>query len=146
MKKKKEKKQILLVEDDPGNAELYQTILERIGKFQVELIRMGNDALERVKEIEQGKAKRPDLILLNLKLPGVNGQEILREIRSKEKTKDLNVFILSNYPWRTLKPLGFDIELLKKEVYLLKTDYTPSQFLKIVKERLGEIVGGQTRV
>lgn len=131
------KKTILLIEDDPPTIEIYKTVLERADSFKVEAITLGPDALERIKEIKGGKVRKPDLILLNLKMGGgVDGQDILKEIRKNEETKDIIVFIMSNHPWRILGELGYDVKLLEKEVYLLKTDYTPGQLVKLIKERL----------
>lgn len=136
--KKNNKKTILLIEDDLPTVEIYQMALEKTGNFKVEVITFGDEAMARIKEINEGRAKRPDFILLNLKMPGANGEEILREIRKNENTRDLKLFITSNYPWRTLEDLGYDVELLGKETYILKSDYNPSQIVKLVKERLGE--------
>jgi len=128
------KKTILFIEDDLPTIEVYKIALERAG-FDVDPMLSGEEAIRRVKEIEQGQAKNPDLVLLDLILPDINGIEVLEEIRNHKKTKDIQVLILSNYTNEELEKKGL---FLKAERYLLKTDYAPSQLVEIVKEKLGE--------
>ncbi len=91
--------------------------------------------MERIKRIREGKEEKPDLLLLDLLLPDINGIELLQEIREHEKTKGLPVFILTNYTAPELREIGYD---LKVEKYLLKTDWIPSKLAELVKERLEE--------
>ena len=128
------KKTILFIEDDLPTIEVYKTALEQAG-FDVNPMLLGQEAIRRVKEIEQGQAKKPDLVLLDLILPDINGIEVLEEIRKHKGTKDMMVLILSNYTNEELEKRGL---LLKAEKYLLKTDYTPSQLVEIVREKLKE--------
>jgi len=66
-------------------------------------------------------------------LPDMNGIEVLEEMRKYPKTKDIPVFILTNYTNEELEKRGL---LLKSEKYLLKTSYTPRELAEIVKDRL----------
>ena len=115
-------KKILLIEDDLATIEVYETIFKKAG-FDIETIKWGEEALNRVKEIEENKSPKPDVVLLDLILPDINGIGVLKEIRKNEKTKDLLVFILTNYTDVQLEKMGYS---LGSERYLLKTDYTPS--------------------
>ena len=124
------KKRILLIEDDQMLIEMYRDILE-IGGFEVEALTTGYESMEKLKKIREGKEKKPDLILLDLLLPDLNGIQVLQEIRLHEETKDLPVFILTNYTAPELKEMGFE---LKAEKYLLKTDYTARQLVKLLKD------------
>lgn len=126
------KKKILLIEDDLATVELYETLLEKAG-FDIETIKWGEEAIKKVKEIKEGKIERPDLVLLDLILPDINGILVLEEIRKHKETKDIPVFILTNYSDTELEKMGHD---LRSKRYLLKTDYTPKQFIKIIKEQL----------
>lgn len=130
----KEKKMILFVEDDLATIDVYRTALERAG-FDVDPIMLGEEVIRRIGEIEKGEEKIPDLVLLDLILPDMNGIEILDKIRKGEKTKDIKVLILTNYTDTELEQRGIK---LKAERYLLKTDHTPSQLLAIVKDALGD--------
>lgn len=126
----KEKKMILFVEDDLATIDVYRTALERAG-FDVDPIMLGEEVIRRIGEIEKGEAKMPDLVLLDLILPDMNGIEILDKIRKGKKIKDIKVLILTNYTDVELEQRGMK---LNAEKYLLKTDYTPSQLVKIIKD------------
>jgi len=126
-------KTILLIEDDEPIIDVYTTALEKTDHFKVEAITLGYKAIERIKKIQQGKAKKPDLVLLDLILPDINGLEVLAEMKKYEETKDIPVFILTNYTSRELERLGYG---LKTEKYLTKTEFNISQLVKMVKECL----------
>ena len=127
-------KKILLIEDDLATIEVYETIFKKAG-FDIETIKWGEEALNRVKEIEENKSPKPDVVLLDLILPDINGIGVLKEIRKNEKTKDLLVFILTNYTDVQLEKMGYS---LGSERYLLKTDYTPSQLIEIIEKSLNK--------
>jgi len=127
-------KTILLIEDDAAIIEIYQ-IAFKAANFDIETIISGQDAMKRAKEIIAGKAKKPDLILLDIILPDINGMDILKEIRGSKETKNIPLFILSNNTDQELRKMGYD---LKSERCLTKAKYTPTQLVKIVKERLKE--------
>ncbi len=126
------KKNILLIEDDPQIIDVYQIALKAAG-FRVESIVMGGEAIEKVKKVKSGQLKKPDLILLDLILPDINGLEVLQEIRKYEETKDLSVVILSNYNSEGLEKNGYD---LGNEQYLVKAQYTPTQLVALIKGML----------
>lgn len=126
------KKTILFIEDDLPTIDVYKTALEKAG-FDVDPMLLGEEAIRKIKEIEQGKAKKPDLVLLDLALPDINGIEVLEEIRRQKKTKDMLVFILTNYTNKELEEKGL---LLKVERYIIKTDYTPGELVKVIKKEL----------
>jgi two-component system, cell cycle response regulator DivK len=66
---------ILIVEDRATSRELLRTVLEQQG-YTVQEARDGEEALSRI------RAQTPDLVLMDLQLPGLNGYDILREVRS----------------------------------------------------------------
>lgn len=70
---------VLIVEDEPMVAEVVERYLRRDG-YEVRSVRDGHAALE---EFEQ---RRPDLIVLDLMLPGIDGREVCRRIRSRAQT------------------------------------------------------------
>jgi len=123
---------ILLVEDDKPTIELYEEVFKRAG-FEIETLDFGYKAIERIKEIKEGKKEKPDLILLDLILPDMNGILILEEAKKYPETQDLRFFALTNY----LDP-ELNQELIKKgiEKILPKTNFTPSQLVEIVKSAL----------
>lgn len=85
---------ILLVEDDPDDAELALMALRRIGIDSVEVARDGVEALARV--FERTDLERPALILLDLKLPKVGGLEVLERLKSDPESRSIPVVVLSS--------------------------------------------------
>ncbi|KKU89086.1 MAG: Response regulator receiver protein [Candidatus Wolfebacteria bacterium GW2011_GWA2_47_9b] len=82
-------KKILLAEDDPFIIDIYTTKLKQ-ANLEVEVVNEGDEVLEKARK------QKPDLLLLDIVLPTMNGWEILRAIRESEDLKDLPVVILSN--------------------------------------------------
>jgi two-component system, response regulator len=84
---------ILLVEDNPNDAELTQRALRKteIGARLV-MARDGAEAIERL--LTEGL--RPRVIFLDLKLPKIDGMEVLRRIRADERTKGIPVVVLTS--------------------------------------------------
>jgi len=79
---------VLLVEDDPSNVELFTAILEREG-YAVEVVTDGRQVEPRV------DAVRPDLVLMDINLPGVDGTELLRRLRGRPSTAGLRILALT---------------------------------------------------
>ncbi len=90
--------EILLIEDNPADIRLTQEALKELGiNHRLEVARDGCSALEYLKLIFSDQTgKLPDLILLDLNLPGMNGLEVLATIKSDEKLKSIPVIIMSS--------------------------------------------------
>ena len=119
-------KTILLVEDDPFLIDLYETRL-RTADFEVEVATSGKEGLEKLKE------RKPDLLILDIVLPTIDGWEVLRELRKEKTFDDMKIFILSN-----LDQKG-DIERAQKfqvTKYLIKSHYTPSEVIEEIRKIL----------
>ncbi len=71
------KERILVVEDEPTIAQHFVNILKRTGRYEVDFEMDGDRATERI------PAENPDLVLLDLGLPGKDGIDIIREVREK---------------------------------------------------------------
>lgn len=82
------KDSVLIIEDEPDIAELVQYNLEREG-FQVHLARDGELGLQ------QARTHKPAMVLLDLMLPGVDGLEVCRRLRSREETRTTPVIMLT---------------------------------------------------
>lgn len=83
-------KKILTVDDDKEWAFLIKLRLEMAG-FNVEQAYDGKQALEKI------GSNRPDLILLDITMPVMDGWEVCRALRERTETKDLPIVILSSY-------------------------------------------------
>ena len=79
---------LLAVDDIPLNLLLVQKMLARYN-FQIRTAANGQQALDAVAE------KKPDLILLDLMMPGIDGYEVIRRLRESPKTADVRIVILS---------------------------------------------------
>ena len=117
-------KSILLVEDYPFLIDIYTTKLKESG-FGVEVASDGESALRKVKE------KEPDLVILDIVLPQLDGWEILRQIKSDPKLKNIKIIILSNLGQKEEVERGVELGAVK---YLIKAHYTPSQVVEEIKE------------
>lgn len=94
------RRRILLVEDNPDDAELTTAALhEHAGDVEIAVAEDGVEALEYLRS-EGRFADRPgalpDVVLLDLKLPRLDGLEVLRQIRSDLRTRRLPVVILTS--------------------------------------------------
>jgi two-component system alkaline phosphatase synthesis response regulator PhoP len=92
---------ILIVDDEREIRELLRYNLEREG-YQVLTAQAGEEGLSRI------FSAHPDLVLLDLLLPGLNGLEILREVRNEPSTKDLPIVLLTARGAEMDKLLGFE--------------------------------------
>ncbi len=81
-------KKILVIEDDPGSRRLTEFTLKREG---YEVLTAGN-GLEGLNRINRD---HPDLVILDVMLPGIDGYEIARRIRSQPETEKLPILMLS---------------------------------------------------
>jgi len=82
-------KKVLIVDDDPDVVQTLVNVLEKLGGYQTGIAMDGKEALDSVKR------SAPDLIILDLNLPFICGEEICKEIRKNERTKDLPVIMLT---------------------------------------------------
>ncbi len=80
---------ILYIEDNLANFELVQRVFERLGGLEL------MSAMQGQMGIELAAQHAPDLILLDLHLPDIDGEEVLRRLRADERMRDIPVIILS---------------------------------------------------
>jgi len=110
---------VLVVDDIADNLILLQTVLESEG-YIVETAQSGKAALDKLEEVD------PDLVLLDIMMPGLNGYEVTRQVRQNERFASLPIVLLTAHdeffqkPYREVgaddlirKPIDFD-ELLDK--------------------------------
>lgn len=123
-----EKKRVLLVEDEPILIDLYQEAFAD-APFRLELAADGERAL-------QAADRRPNLILLDILLPGINGFEVLRRLKKNGRTKDIPVIVLTNLgSEQTDKDKKLALSLGAVD-YLVKSYHTPEEMVEIVVKRL----------
>jgi excisionase family DNA binding protein len=83
------KRKVLLVDDDNELVELMTKVLEEDGRFEVRVAGNGFDAGMMVKEY------RPDLIVLDVMLPDINGKEVCHRVRSDSSLEDVRILCIS---------------------------------------------------
>jgi CheY-like chemotaxis protein len=118
---------ILIVEDDPETRHLYQSVFET-GGFRTEAAHNGLQALEKA------RVSRPDLILTDIAVPGIDGIELCRRLRADSATRDIPILAVTGYEDRhypdrasvagvnrtLIKPLPPDVLLTEARQLLTK--------------------------
>jgi len=117
---------ILLVEDEELLRNLYRRKLE-LANFEVEIAENGRDGLAKARE------SKPDLILLDIIMPGLNGIDALKEIKVDPDLKAIPVIMLTN-----VESIASKEECLGagSTGYIIKSSSTPSDVLQQVKDIL----------
>ncbi|MEK7535656.1 MAG: response regulator [Patescibacteria group bacterium] len=121
-------KTIFIVEDDKFLRDLASQKLESEG-FKLNSATTGTEALEYLE-----KNPRPDIIVLDLILPGLSGFEVLEKVKANPNLKDVPVLILSNLGQEE------DIEKAKKlgaVDYLVKAHFSFAEIIKKIREIIG---------
>ena len=93
---------ILVVDDEPDITALVAYHLARVG-YRVSTATTGPDALRAARE------ERPDIVVLDLMLPGVSGYEVLRELRQRPETREVGVILLTSRREETDRIKGFSL-------------------------------------
>jgi len=120
------KKKILIIEDEPGLLEMYRLYFERAG-YQVFDVLSGQLGLEAAKE------KKPDLILLDILMPDLNGYEVIKKLKSDPETSKIPILVFSNLAQVEEIQKGL---ALGADDYIVKTDLTPKELLAKVEQKL----------
>jgi chemotaxis family two-component system response regulator Rcp1 len=90
-------KQILLIEDNPADSRLFQEALKATDSpHKMWVARDGNEGLQMLHQSGSPAMPRPDLILLDLNLPGMSGWEVLGEIKHDNNLRHIPVIILTS--------------------------------------------------
>ncbi|HOK00833.1 MAG TPA: response regulator [Candidatus Pacearchaeota archaeon] len=121
-------KKILLVEDDPFLIDIYTSKLEKEG-FSVKISESGEDCFKKINQ------EKPDLILLDIILPKIDGWEVLKKIKSDEKLKNIKIIILSNLYQKEDIEKGLS---LGADKYLIKANYDPKEVIEEIKKILNK--------
>jgi CheY-like chemotaxis protein len=118
---------VVLVEDNELLAEMYQHSLLAKG-YQCSIAYDGVTGLDLIEHTV------PDLVLLDLMLPQMSGDEVLQRMRNNERCKDIKVIILTNI---SESEAPESLQSLKFERYIVKADATLSGVLEIVGQTIG---------
>ncbi len=123
-----EQKRILLVEDDDFLVQMYATKLE-LENYQVIM------ATDGAKGLKLALKERPDLVLLDLNLPIMDGFQVLAELKKNPETKNIPVLVLTNYGQKENVDKCLN---LGAEDYLIKAHFVPSEVVARIKKILNQ--------
>jgi DNA-binding response OmpR family regulator len=121
-------KKIVFIEDDEGFYNLFSAALTMKG-YEITHVAEGSQAFETIRD------EQPDLVLLDIILPGMSGLDILKELKDTEDTKDIKVIMLTNFG--TDDNINRAMELGADE-YLMKYNVVPSELPGRIATFLGE--------
>ena len=121
-------KTILVVEDDKFLRELITRKLSEEGYNTIEAVD-GEDGARKIKE------EMPDLVLLDLILPGMDGFEVLASIKQDPKTSPVPIIVFSNLGQTEDVEKGMKLGAID---YMVKAHFTPVEIIEKVKKALGE--------
>lgn len=117
---------IAIIEDDQTISQMYRIKFES-ENFSVETAENGKLGLELIENL------KPDIVLLDLMMPEMNGDEMLEKLRATDWGKNIKVIILTNVGEQELPD---KVKHLNVSAIILKADMTPSQVMDLVKKQL----------
>jgi len=121
-------KKIAIIEDDLAIAQMYRLKFEAEG-YKVEIAENGILGLALCESME------PDLVLLDLMMPEMNGDDMLDKMRHTNWGKDTKVFILTNVGEQEAPARLKDLGVSK---FVVKAEMTPMEVANLVSEELGD--------
>ncbi len=122
---------VLVIEDDPLLSRMYQIIFSSNG-YEVSVASDGEDGLDKI------RSQRPDLVLLDIMMPKLNGMEVLRKIKSDPEVRNIPVVVLTNLAGNTDVQAALELGAVR---YIIKSENKPKQVEEIVRG----ILAGYTR-
>ena len=117
---------VLIVEDEAALQQMYKFKLENSG-FTVAVAGNGQEGLHQAEQF------LPDLILLDLRMPVMSGDEMLAELRQTEWGANMRVIILTNI---SRQEAPAQLQFLNVDRYVVKAHSTPAQVVDIIREVL----------
>lgn len=121
-----EKIHVLLVEDDVFLSSIYQKKFEMEG-YKVSLADNGEKALVEVKK------KKPDIVMLDILLPKLDGFAVLEKLKADSEVKDIPVILLTNLGQKDDVEKGLQMGAAD---YLIKAHFKPSEVVDKIKQVL----------
>lgn len=117
---------IAIIEDDQAISQMYRLKFDAEG-YEVETAANGKIGLDLAEHM------RPDIILLDLMMPEMNGDEMLEKLRATDWGKDIKVIILTNVGEQEAPD---KLKTLNVRRFIVKAEMTPRQVAEVVKSEL----------
>jgi CheY-like chemotaxis protein len=114
---------VLLIEDDAEFAQLYRTRLE-LDDYRVAWAKDGRAGLEMI------QSWQPDMVLLDMRMPEMDGLEVLRALRADPDAADIPVVVLSNYSDPEQRRQAAELGALE---WVVKVDATPQALASSIR-------------
>ena len=128
MAKKRVKKRVMVVDDEENVCQLLEAVLEE-ENYDVVTATDGKECLAKLKKI------KPDLILLDMMMPGMSGREVCEKIRADPKTKNLKVIFVTV---ARFSELGKNALSKLKVIDYVSKPFDNADLVKRVKNALGK--------
>lgn len=122
-------KKVMLVEDDNVLAQMYEIRLET-EEFEVMRVENGKRALEEMPHF------KPDLILLDIMMPVMNGIEVLKYLRAQKETKHIPIFLLTALSQSRDRAIGMEAGA---DGFIVKSETMPKDVVERVKVALDAV-------
>jgi len=119
---------VVCIEDEPAMIDLVKLILKNRG-FEVQGALGGKEGLELIRDTQ------PDLVLLDLMMPDMNGWDVYQQMKADEAMQDIPVIVVTAKAQNIDKVLG--LHIAKVQDYITKP-FSPADLLKSIKRVLGE--------
>ncbi len=123
----RERKKVICIEDEPEMIDLVRLILEKRG-FELIGAVGGREGLETVRQV------KPDLVLLDLMMPDMDGWEVYQQMKADEELRDIPVIIVTAKAQSIDKVLG--LHIAKVDDYITKP-FSPQELLESISRVLG---------
>lgn len=114
---------ILIIDDEPAVLQMYKMKLEMEGFLAI-------TAVDGERGIEIAKKEKPDVILLDIIMPKLNGLDVLKILKEDKDTKEIPVFLLTNLPAESGGEKGQELGAVG---YLVKAEYEPEALTTMLK-------------
>ena len=121
---------ILYIEDDPGMIDLVTTIVTRRG-YEITGANGGHQGLK----VLQSMTEKPDLVLLDLMMPDMDGWEVYQQIKGNEATKNIPVIIVTAKAQNIDKVMG--LQIAKVDDYVTKP-FGPQDLVSSIEKVLNK--------
>lgn len=117
---------VLVVEDDPYVFELYKRLFD-LKDFSTDVAKNGKEGVEKAKSF------KPDIILMDIMMPVMDGIESLKRIKSDDETKHIPIIMLTNLD----DQISYETAINNgADSFMIKSDFTPRQVLDKCKQLL----------
>ena len=121
---------ILIIEDDPYVRALYQKLFD-LQKYEVLIAKNGTEGLELA------QTQRPNIILLDILMPQIDGLAVLKTLKSDPLTKNIPVLMLTNIGSQEVIRKATE---LGADAFMVKADFSPDQILSQVNTYMKEFL------